>query len=54
MRDEEEGRLRVAEIPSLVARSTEKQLSKDGGGKSWGKFGRKSMRLVPVTLKWQP
>lgn len=33
MRGKEEGRINVeAEIPSLVARQMEKQLSKDGGG----------------------
>lgn len=43
-----------AETPSLVARKMQRQLSKNGGGKLWGRLGRKIMSLGPVTLKWNP
>ena len=55
MGGKEEGKLRAdGEIPSLVARKMEKQLSKDGGRKRQGSFGKKSMRLGLVTFKWKP
>lgn len=55
MRSKDEGWVKVdAETPSLVARQMQRQLSKDGGGKLWGRFGRKIMSLGPVTLKQNP